>query len=297
MIAPKAKAVANHRAAAVFFAVVLVSGGFTVQACRSSSPGGASKAAAPDVRACVDAIAVVADAQARGWEEAASRGIQPSNVDANRTMILACARLHERNRCRHAFEEMVDTAISPVGKFANLVDACRRDYCRDLSPPPSICTGDDASQLGPTAVAPLWEELDEAILRHDVGPKAEQVIAARKRARETVQRALQKYVEAGSPPYHVEDPHEAPPAATSPEGAIVIRLYEDGTASVDGTKVPNDDGVDAILERGAARGPARALIEPDGNIPYRRVVGMIDRAIRAHLEPQIGSPVYDGGRP
>jgi hypothetical protein len=128
-------------------------------------------------------------------------------------MILACAKLHERDRCRRAYEAMSDSAISPAGKFAALVDACRGDYCGELSPPPSLCTGDDASRLGPTAIAPLWEELDEAILRHDVGPKAEQVIAARKRARETVQRALARYVEAGAPPYHVEDPRASASAS------------------------------------------------------------------------------------
>jgi hypothetical protein len=297
MIAAKA----NHRASAVFSAVVLVSGGFTVQACRSSSisssASGASKGAAADVRACVDAITGLAEEQARGWEEAASRGIWPLSADVSRTMILACAKLHERVRCRRAYEAMADSAISPAGKFATLADACRNDYCGELSPSPSICTADDASQVGPTAIAPLWEQLDEAILRHDVGANAEQVIAAQKRARETVQRALARYVEAGSPPYHVEVPHAPPPSATSPERSIVIRLYEDGTASVDGTTVPTDDGIDAILEREATRGPARALIEPDVDVPYRRLIGVIDRATRAHLQPEVRSTVYDGGQP
>jgi hypothetical protein len=125
-------------------------------------------------------------------------------------MVVACAKLHARDGCRHAYEEVADRSISPAGKIAHLVDACRRDYCAELSPPPSLCARDAAPDLAPSALAPMWEELEDAILRHDVGSRSEQVIAARKRAKRTIEAALEKYYEAGSPPYHDEAPDASP---------------------------------------------------------------------------------------
>jgi hypothetical protein len=125
-------------------------------------------------------------------------------------MVLACAKLHAREGCRHAYEEMADRSIPPFGKLRQLVDACSRDYCADLSPPPSLCARDPAPDLVPTALAQMWGELEDAILRHDLGSRTEPMFAARERAKRKVEAALERYYEAGSPPYRVDTPETSP---------------------------------------------------------------------------------------
>ena len=172
-----------------------------------------------------------------------------------------------------------------------MVGACRAAYCADLSPPPTLCGEREVSSLGPAALQPLWEELDDVILHHDLGAASARVVEARKRGRLRVTSTFEAYVEAGSPPYHLGSPADA--GARPPEAAIVITLFGDGTASVNGTKVASDDMVDAVLVRLDSKSEphAKALIRAEGNVPYGRVIGMMDRATRANLDPGIESGI------
>ena len=263
---------------------LLAVGVLALAACRSRSTS--DRQATAKVDACVTAIDAAAEAQASGWASARERGVQPSNDETAATMVLACAVLYKRDGCRRAHEAMLPNQGSPAGKIRALVEACRDAYCVDLSPSPTLCREKDLSGMGPGALLPLWEELDNAIVRHDWEAASAPVLEARKRARVRVTAAFGTYVEAGSPPYQVGS---ATQTGNVLPGAIVIMLLADGTASVDGTKVASDDMVDALLLRLASRREphTKALIRAEPKVPYGRVIGMMDRAILAHLEPEI----------
>jgi hypothetical protein len=109
---------------------------------------------------------------------------------------------------------------------------------------------------------------------------------AKDRARQKIAKAFDTYVDAGSPPYRVDS------AAKGKAGApgVVVALFADGAASVDGVKVRSDENVGPMLvRRGTEAGPhPTAFINVAPNVPYARVIDMMDRAMRAGLEPSMG---------
>ncbi len=235
------------------------------------------------------AIDLAGEAEARGWDSARLRGVQPSSHEAG-AMVLACAKLTKRAACRRASENMVNDEIAPSTKLSTLVTTCRDSYCPDLpAPRPALCDRADAGGLGPAVTKQMWAELGDAIVRHDLGASAEAVLDAKKRARVAATSALEAYLEAGSPPYETGSPDVTTRAVVPTDRPIVVVLHADGSASVEGRKLARDEAVDAVFVRLASERPrnTKVLIRAEPSVAYGRVVAMMDRAIRAELAPEI----------
>lgn len=175
----------------------------------------ASRVPESDVTACVNAIDAASDAVAVAWISAAERGLQPTNMHTGDAMIHACSKLYTKDACRQASEGITEKkALGPAAKMRRLVETCRDAYCPELAVRPPLCSA-DFSQLGASSV-PMWEELDEAILAHELGSAAPRVIEARRRAKQKTGAALERYVDAGSPSYRLvptATPNAPPPDA------------------------------------------------------------------------------------
>jgi hypothetical protein len=127
------------------------------------------------------------------WNARAS-GDEPDGTPEEHSDInQACAPLYAEPACRDAIARV---AGSPAERVGGRIRACRDAYCPKLSPRPALC---DREAKTASEAAPLWRELDDAILRHDLGSRAEELIAVRVRGENEVAAALAGYFEAGSP--------------------------------------------------------------------------------------------------
>lgn len=134
-------------------------------------PSPAAAAPVPDgdldakITACLAAQDKVAQARAqRGGPAPAG---QPSDAAV---VAGACAPLYRQPACRDAMVHF-DTP-PPAERSRTVLQACARAYCGELpAPKPSVCAHpdnvpDDEQQFM------AWNELREAILKHDLGPAA-----------------------------------------------------------------------------------------------------------------------------
>ncbi len=118
-------------------------------------------------------------------------------------MLQKCAPLYQEGACRQAHERF--TEIPVFNRIHTLTRACAEAYCPHLSAPkPRLCDAASGATESVTKTAQAWRELDEQILHHDLGPRAQPVLEARQRASARALGALQAYFDAGSPPYAPE---------------------------------------------------------------------------------------------
>lgn len=158
---------------------------------------------ASQIEACRFVMAEELDRQTKTWR-ARARGEEPpplpedDDVEA-RDVFAACAPLYSDAACRAARSPGKGTDVRPSERLQNMVQACRAAYCPRLSPRPTLCEVDDA-RLGREGLA-LFQELDDAILRLELGARAEPILELRKSGARELQAAMLEYLDAGSPEF------------------------------------------------------------------------------------------------
>ena len=198
----------------LFFAL-LASRAFV--ACKRSPP--APDKSKPENTATIEACAAIVEKSGieleQAWRQRAA-GTSPTPSITAGAIARVCSPLYALAACRTAHEHFDDTAL-PERAHA-LVRSCQDAYCPLLSQPkPALCARmpSNASEM-----AAMWDELNEAILRHDLGGGAERLIAARHTASQRFHAAVSGYVQAGSPAF----------STASDSGATVRMLAKDVSA-------------------------------------------------------------------
>lgn len=113
---------------------------------------------------------VGADACIRAVSDARSGATTSGRATA---VAHACAPLFLEPRCRAAHEGF-DLPPAPV-RARVLADRCRVAYCASLDPSPRLC---GAVPEAPAELAAAWSEFVPAVLRHDHGRRAADVVRA-----------------------------------------------------------------------------------------------------------------------
>jgi biopolymer transport protein ExbD len=201
-------------------------------------------------RACSDAIAAIA--AARDPSYANGRVASP---DRDAVARLSCADLYVGS-CHRAWADLA-SRIADDG-IATVIDRCAAVYCEDLPAPKPVACRDRAA---PRDLAML-AELDHAMLVHDGTPDG-LATAIAQRVRWIT----------GSP-------------AVPPPDQIMLITVSKTTTTVMGSDLTTAQLAEAVAGAVKASPTTRFVIEADKDVPYARVVEIID-AIKAAGGAQI----------
>lgn len=142
----------------------------------AANPPPAPTPVAPDdvdakIAGCVGAQTMVAQARMRRGGPAPAG--QPSDAAV---VARGCAPLYREPACREAMMRFDDPP--PARRSAAVLEACARAYCDKLSPPkPAVCSHVDNIPQDEQQYTE-WNDLRLAILTHDIGASAAQLVTA-----------------------------------------------------------------------------------------------------------------------
>ncbi|HXU72703.1 MAG TPA: hypothetical protein VN947_25450 [Polyangia bacterium] len=123
------------------------------------------------IAGCVGAQSMVAQARARRG------GPAPAGQPSDAAMVArGCAPLYREAGCREAMMRFDDPP--PARRSAAVLEACAHAYCDKLSPPkPAVCSHVDNIPQDEQQYTE-WNDLRLAILTHDIGASAAQLVTA-----------------------------------------------------------------------------------------------------------------------
>jgi hypothetical protein len=123
------------------------------------------------IAACIGAERAVANARQQRGGPAPAGQASDAAVAAR-----GCASLYLEPGCRDAMIRFDDPP--PALRSSTVLQACARAYCGKLSPPkPQVCDHVDAVPQDETQYSE-WSDLRRAILIHDIGSGAAQIVLA-----------------------------------------------------------------------------------------------------------------------